>query len=119
MPLSKLKNLALLVLVFANLTLLAILLPGKAAQRQQAANLRQSLSDLCATQEIALDPAVVPDTVTLYTLELSDTAAANLQTASALLGEAILIQDDSTRYLSTYESAVGSCSLGRNGSFRA
>jgi len=119
LPLSKLKNLALLVLVFANLTLLAILLPGKAAQKQQAADLRQSLSDLYAQQEITLDPAVVPDTVTLYTLELSDTSAANLQTASALLGETILIQDDSTRYLSTYESANGSCSIGRNGSFQA
>ena len=119
MPLPKLKNLALLVLLFANLTLLAILLPGKAAQRQQAANLRQSLSDLCAKQEIALDPAVVPDTVTLYTLELSDTTTANLQAASALLGETILIQDDSTRYLSTYESATGSCSIDRNGSFKA
>ena len=36
MPLPNLKNLPLLVLLFATLTLLAILLPGKAAQRQQA-----------------------------------------------------------------------------------
>jgi len=119
MPASKLKNLTLLILLLANLALVAILLPGKLAQRQQAADLRQSLSDLYAGQEIVLNPDIVPDTVTLYVLELAESSDANLQAATALLGEPILIQDDSTRYLSLYESAGGSCSIGQNGSFRA
>lgn len=119
LPASKLKNLTILVLLLANLALVALLVPGKLARRQEAADLRQSLSDLYARQQVTLDPAIVPDTVTLYALELAENTDANLQAATALLGEPILIQDDSTRYLSLYESAGGSCSIGQNGSFQA
>ena len=119
MPLSKLKNLALLVLLLANLVLLGLLFPEKAAARREDAAMRQSLSDLYAGQQVTLNPEIIPDTVTLYMLELAENPDANLQAASALLGETILVQDDSTRYLSTYESSRGQCSIGRNGSFQA
>lgn len=119
MPLSKLKNLALLVLLLANLVLLGLLFPEKAAARREDAAMRQSLSDLYAGQQVTLNPEIIPDTVTLYMLELAENPDANLQAASALLGETILVQDDSTRYLSTYESKSGQCSIGRNGSFQA
>ena len=119
MPVSKLKNLALLVLLLANLALLALLVPGKVAQQREDNALRQSLSDLYAQQQVTLDPALVPDTVTLYALELAESTDANLRAASALLGETILIQDDSTRYLSLYEGSTGTCSIGRSGSFEA
>ena len=104
MPLSKLKNLALLILLLANLCLLGILIPDRVAARQEAADLRQSVSDLCAAAEVRLDPDLVPDTVSLYALEL---------------GEDVSAQDDSTRYLSSYHAENGQCSMGRDGSFRA
>ena len=119
MPASKLKNLALLILLLANLALVGLLIPEKVAAQREADSLRQSLSNLYAQEQITLDPELVPDTVTLYTLELAENPEANLQAASALLGETILIQDDSTRYLSIYAGNGGSCSIGRTGSFQA
>ena len=119
MPVSKLKNLALLILLLANLALVGLLIPGRLAEQREADSLRQSLADHYAQEQITLDPDLVPDTVTLYALELAENTEANLQAATALLGETILIQDDSTRYLSLYESAGGTCSIGRTGSFQA
>ena len=119
MPISKLKNLAILVLLLANLALLGLVVPGKVAQKREDESLRQSLSDLYAQQQVSLDPELVPDTVTLYALELAESPEANLQAASALLGEAQLVQDDSNRYLSRYESTSGSCTIDRTGSFQA
>ena len=68
MPVSKLKNLALLVLLLANLALVLLMVPGRVALHQEEEQLRQSLSDLYAKQQVTLDPALVPDTVTLYAL---------------------------------------------------
>ncbi len=119
MPVSKLKNLTILILLLANLALLGILLPGRRAQAQEAASLRQSLSELYAAQDVALDPEVIPDTVTLYVLELAEAPGADLQVAEALLGPDVLAQDDSTRYLRTFQSSSGTCSISRTGVFHA
>lgn len=119
MPVSKLKNLVILILLLANLAMLGLLVPGQMEERREAESLRQSLSELYAAQDVVLDPAIIPDTVTLYALELGEDAAADLQAAKALLGDHVLVQDDSTRYLRTYQSEDGVCSLGRAGTFRA
>lgn len=119
LPVSKLKNLVILILLLANLAMLGLLLPGRLEERREAEDLRQSLSALYAAQDVDLDPAVIPDTVTLYALELGEDPAADLQAAKALLGDQVLVQDDSTRYLSAYQSAYGTCSLGRVGRFHA
>ena len=68
MPVSKLKNLALLILLLANLLLVAILIPNRMDRQREAERTRQSLQQLCAAQQITLDPAAIPDTVTLYAL---------------------------------------------------
>ena len=119
LPVSKLKNLVILILLLANLAMLGLLVPGQMEERREAESLRQSLSELYAAQDVVLDPAIIPDTVTLYALELGEDAAADLQAAKALLGDHVLVQDDSTRYLRTYQSEDGVCSLGRAGTFRA
>ena len=119
MPLSKLKNMALLVLLMANLCLLGVLIPGWADERREAAELRQAVSDLCAAAEVQLDPNLVPDTVSLYALELGEDAQADRQAATALLGEDLSAEDDSTRYLSSYRAAGGQCSISRSGGFHA
>lgn len=119
MPVSKLKNIAILILLLANLALLALVVPNRLEERREGETLRQSLRELCAQQEVELDPAIVPDTVTLYGLELSEDSGAALRAATALLGAEVLVQDDSTRYLSTYRSGGGVCSISRSGGLTA
>ena len=119
LPVPKLKNLALLILLLANLLLAAVLIPNRMEQAREAEQIRRSLQDLCAGQQVAVDPAAIPDTVTLYALELSEDNRSGLQAATALLGEQVLVQDDSTRYLSQYSARTGTCQVGRSGSFRA
>lgn len=119
MPVSKLKNLAILILLLANLALLAMLVPSRLATRQEAEQMRAFLSQLCAAQDVALDPDSIPDTASLYALELGEDAEADLRAATALLGQEVLAQDDSTRYQSLYSSADGTCQISRSGAFSA
>lgn len=119
MPVSKLKNLAILILLMANLLLILVVVPTSAAAQREQTALRASLQDLYAQQNIALDPDAVPGTVTLYMLELKEDSQAGAKAASALLGSQLSTQDDSTRYLSVYQSDLGDCSISYNGAFRA
>ena len=119
MPVSKLKNLALLILLVANIILVSVLIPTRIEQRREAESMRQSLQALCEKQSVAIQPDTIPDTVALYALELTEDHTSGLQAATALLGEQILVQDDSTRYLSLYSSQQGTCRVGRSGSFQA
>ena len=118
MPVSKLKNLVLLVLLLANLALLALLIPDRVNQQRGDDALRQSLCDLYAGQQVRLDPDTVPDTVTIYSLELAEDPAGSAAAAEALLGQS-MVQDDATRYQSVYRSDSGQCTISRSGSFRA
>ena len=119
MPVSKLKTLAILILLLANLALLVLVVPARLATARDAATLHDSLCSLYEAQEIPLTPDAIPDTVPLYVLELKETDAGSLQAAKALLGEELLMQDDSSRYLSTYRSGSGTCSISRSGEFSA
>ena len=87
MPVSKLKNLAILILLLANAALLCLLVPRQLRQQQQTARLHAAVTQLCAEQEVALDPACIPETVSLYELELADGDIARLDALTALLGE--------------------------------
>ena len=119
LPVSKLKNLALLILLIANLILASVLVPNRIRQHQEGEAMRQTLQQLCRRQSVEIDPDCIPEAVTLYALELAEDNAAALQAATALLGEQVLVQDDSTRYLSLYSSQTGTCRIGRSGSFQA
>ena len=119
MPVSKLKNLAILILLLANLALLAVLIPNRLARAREADRLRETLSELCAAEDVALSPNAVPNTVDLYALELGEDEEADLAAATALLGQEVVFQDASTRYLSRYTSAAGSCEISRSGAFSA
>ena len=46
MPVSKLKNLAILILLLANLALLAVLIPNRLARAREADRLRETLSEI-------------------------------------------------------------------------
>ncbi len=119
MPVSKLKNLAILILLMANLLLVMVVVPNRVTARRQEEQLRTSLQDLYAQSEIRLFPSDVPDTVTLYALEVQEDSQADLQAAEALLGEGLSAKDDSSRYLRAYDSVLGTCSINRSGAFRA
>ena len=119
MPVSKLKNLAILILLLANLALLAVLIPNRLARAREADRLRETLSELCAAEDVALSPNAVPNTVDLYALELGEDEEADLAAATALLGQEVVFQDDSTRYLSRYTAAAGSFEISRSGAFSA
>ena len=84
MPVSKLKNLAILILLLANLALLALLIPSRIAAREQTDSLANALSELCESRDVSLSPDAVPDTMTLYALELGEDPAADLRAATAL-----------------------------------
>lgn len=119
MPVSKLKNLAILILLFANLALLALVVPARLSTRQESDALHEALCDLYARQEIDLPSSCIPDTASLYVLEVKDSGDADLLAARALLGETLEAEDDSSRYLSLYHSASGTCSISRTGEFSA
>ena len=95
MPVSKLKNLALLILLLANLLLLALLIPKKLEQHKQAEDLRVSLSQFCNKQNVSLDPDIVPETTPLYEMELTGGTAGKQAALQALLGEHTLSEDSS------------------------
>lgn len=87
MPVSKLKNLAILILLLANIALLALLIPRHLEQSRQEDNLRNSLTQLCAQQDVVLNPTCVPDTIKLYPLELAEREQAESAALTVLLGE--------------------------------
>lgn len=117
MPVPKLKTLAILILLLANLAMALQVLPDRMAVKREEDALRESLCSLYDRQEIALDPETIPDTTNLYVLELTENS--DLQAAKVLLGEQLLAEDDSTRYVSAYRSALGQCSISRSGTFSA
>ena len=119
MPVSKLKNLAILILVLTNLALALLVFPNRYRVRQETETLHQSLCDLYAQQEITLSPDAIPDTVSLYVLELKEDGTGSLQAAKALLGENVWLHDASTRYLNDYRSEKGICSISQSGDFYA
>lgn len=119
MPTAKLKNLTILILLLANLCLLAVILPIHMGQQQEAENSRQSISRLYQKEDLHLDPQIIPETEVLYALQLDSREETEQQSVLALLGDGIVAEETSTRYLSIYRSRYGRCSISRSGSFEA
>lgn len=111
MPVSKLKNLAVLILLFANIALLCLLIPRRVEQANQAQDLRASLTALCAHQDVVLDPATVPETITLYALELAEREQAESAALTTLLGQTPVtvdayLQTPSQQRIGTWENGA-------------
>lgn len=90
MPVSKLKNLAILILLLANAALVCLLIPRQLEKHAQEQALRDSLTALCAEQDVILQPDCIGISLSLYPLDLNDRSDAE---AAALT---ILLDDDST-----------------------
>ena len=108
MPVSKVKNIAILILLVANLILTALLIPNRAAQAEDRADLIASLTSLYAAQEIILEKSAIPDDRTLYALQLTADASAQIRAATALLGEQPVAQSDPAGWLSSFKAAKSS-----------
>lgn len=119
MPVSKVKNIVILVLLLADLILLALMVPGRIAQGAEKTDLRNTLSELYKKENISLRAEQIPEGMPLYAVQLGENASAQLRAAGALLGEQMVAEADSTRHLSSFRSVYGVCSVGRDGSFRA
>lgn len=111
MPISKLKNLVILILLLANAALFCLLIPRFSEHKQQQDSLRSSLSALCAEQNVVLTRDNIPDTVTLYALELADTEDAKTAAMTALLGETPVKTD--TVFQTADSLRIGSWENGR------
>jgi len=118
-PVSKLKNIAILILLVANLILVALLVPARMAQAEARSELRTSLTTLYASHGVALETSAIPDDRTLYALQLAADTSAQVRAATALLGEQPVAQGDPAGWLSSFRSADGTCSIGRHGAFEA
>ena len=119
MPISKLKNIVILLLALVNVLLLALVLPLQQERRQQEALAMENLQDLFERYEVSLHLESLPATESLYTLEFSPETDAALPAVQSLLGEMVLAQDDSTQYLSLYRSDLGQCQISRSGQLEA
>ncbi len=113
MPASKVKNILILILVLANILLLSLAIPLRGQRARQQAETAAQLESLFARYGVSLDAFSLPETRSLYTLEFSPGEDAALAAMRALLGEMVFIEEDSTRYLTTYRSEQGFCQLSR------
>ena len=119
MPISKLKNIMILLLALVNVLLLALVLPLRQERLHQQALTEENLEALFARYDVDLDAGTLPDSRSLYTLEFSPEGDAALPAVQVLLGEMVLTQDDSTQYQSLYRSSLGQCQISRSGQLEA
>ena len=117
MSASRIKNLILLILLLAVLCLLIAVVPTRAAQARSLYARNAELEKLLADYEISVEAALLPESATLYSLELAQTDAA--AAAQALLGADAVREERSTRYESSYSAAAGSLTVTSSGAFEA
>lgn len=119
MPISKIKNLILLILAISVICLLFLAVPMRAGQVRAEQALHAQLEELFDSYDIQLDRSILPRSVDLYTVELSGQQTDNAAAAAALLGAEAALEPDSTHYAATYHSPAGSCTFRAGGGFSA
>lgn len=119
MPASKLKTLLILILSCTCLFLLALLLPQQLDTARRQAEQQSQLETLFAAYDLTLNANSIPVSKMLYQLEMDLNTVSDLEAATALLGQEVLAQDDSTHYISLYQSRLGQCRIARNGTLQA
>lgn len=119
MPVSKIKNLILLILGMSVACLLLLVVPTRLHQAQSEQEPHAQLEALYASYDIELDRSILPNSIRLYAVELGGQSADSAAAAQALLGENAVLQSDSTHFTSTYRSENGSCTFRSDGGFSA
>lgn len=119
MPVSKIKNLILLILALATACLLLLVIPLRLSDIRAEEALHAQIEELFSSYDIALDRSILPRSASLYGIELGGQAEDSAVAAAALLGAEAAPDEDSTHYASTYTSPQGSCTLRADGGFTA
>ncbi len=113
----KIKNLIILILAITAAFLLALVVPMRLSQAKAEQAQHEQIAELYARYDVQLDSAILPSSVTLYTIELG--AGGEKSAATALLGADAVLQADATRYAAAYVSDTGRCEFSRAGGFFA
>ena len=117
MAAGKLKNLIILILVLANVFLLALVIPARLSERQRRETADRELTELFADSGVTLPEGGVPDGVTIYPQEASTRPGDNLSAVTAVLGQQVVASESA--YRTEYRSAQGEASLTADGAFSA
>ena len=117
MSASRIKNLILLILLLGVLGLLPAVVPTQAARTGAERNVHEKLEDLYSSYGLTLDASSLPDSQTLYAIEIENPDASNA--AQALLGSKAVSQETSARGLASCTSELGSMQLSRAGELTA
>lgn len=119
MPVSRIKNLILFILSVSVLFLLMLVVPQRVERARAEQALHEQLQTLFASYGIELDGESLPDSVSLYSIELGTEETGAETAAKALLGDDAAVEDGATRFAPVYTSAAGTCSMVLDGSFHA
>ena len=117
MSASKIKNLILLILLLGVLGLLPAVVPTQAARTGAERNVHEKLEELYSSYGLMLNASSLPDSQTLYAIEIENPDASNA--AQALLGSKAVSQETAARGLASYTSELGSMQLSRAGELTA
>ncbi|MBQ1263869.1 MAG: hypothetical protein IIY04_00440 [Oscillospiraceae bacterium] len=118
MPVSRLKNLIILILALTAAFLLALVVPTKLAQMDEAHEMRLRLKTLFASYGVSLDAQSLPQGEPLCAVEIAEPESGAQAAAQVLLGKDA-VRESSSRHRSVYTSPNGVCSFGAAGSFEA
>lgn len=113
----RLKTIILLMLLAANLCLLAAVLPVYWQRENQRTALTAALDALLTQQGVQFDTAALPEAQTLYVLELSYSADAEFAAVNALLPGARA--DITSPYQTRWSADTGSAVCAVSGAFSA
>ena len=111
------KTIILLMLLAANLCLLAASLPIYWQRSRQNTTLSDALLRLLEQQQVSYAPAALPEEQTLYELELTWSADAELTAVDALLSGARA--DVTSPYQTRWNAETGECTVTVSGGFSA
>ena len=118
MPVSKIKNLIILILLAATGFLLALVIPNKLAQSQQRQAQHAQLSALYDSYGIALSEEILPQEQNLFTIELPDTQTGGSTLAAALLQTPVSMPMQASRDSCSYAGENGTLSYQSSGLLR-
>lgn len=117
MSASKLKNLVILILVLANIFLLALAIPAQRNERERRETADRELAELFEGAGVTLPDAGIPETAPLYPQEAACRPTDNLAAVTAVLGQQVVARESA--YRTEFRSAAGEASLTADGTFRA
>ncbi len=119
MPVSKLKNVILAILLLTNIFLLILVVPARRAAGERARAMYDNLQTLFSEYGVTLDAALPTGEQPLLPLTAEADAAAQEKAAQALLGSGASADAGSGSYRSVYRADGGTCQFVHGGGFSA